>query len=93
MIFNIIKSVAGFFLGSGANLGTANRVAGVVNYAWLLPVLGWIWFHRAENITIQVVLAHAGKPETLELLTTTYFGLSIIVVAVFAFIEFGRRAP
>ena len=90
---DIIKTIIGFVLGKSSDLGTVNRTAGVINYAWALPALGWVWFHRAETFTLQVVLSHNGKPETVSLFTATYLGASLTVGIIWGWIEFNRRAP
>lgn len=92
-IVGVLKMAAGFFLGKSENLGVANRVAGAANYAWALPAIGWLWWHRAENLTLNLVLDHGGHPETISLFTASYLGASLVVGAIFAWIEFGRRAP
>lgn len=80
-------------LGFNPEFGKTNAVAGVINYAWLIPVMGWVWFHRAETIVFQVALNIKDKTEVITLFSTTYLGLSLVVIAIFGYIEVNRRAP
>lgn len=91
-MMNIVTTVLSFLLGKKDELGGVNRATGVINYAWALPALGWVWFHRTETLVLQVVVDQAGKHDIITLLSTTYLGASLVVGAVFLYVEFNRRA-
>lgn len=86
MINNILK-----LLGLFGNSSNTNKATGILNYAWFIPTITWAWWHRAETIIIQVVLNIKGKQEIITLLSTTYLGLSLIILGFFVYIEVNRR--
>lgn len=88
----LIKNVVGIILGFGAGSSLSNKVAGATNYAIFLPVLTWIWFHKAGEITLQILVVDNGKSEVISLLTTTFGGLGLVVVGGLVYVEFLRRS-
>jgi hypothetical protein len=88
IILNILKTVLGFT--DGASL--ANKTSGVINYAIFLPLSGWVWFHKADAVILQMVVEYQGKMETFSLFQTTVGGLALIVAGLFVYVEFLRRS-
>ena len=88
MIWNILKTVFGFT--TGASL--ANKTSGVINYAIFLPLGGWVWFHKADAVILQMVVEYKGKMETFSLFQTTIGGLALVVAGIFVYVEFLRRS-
>lgn len=81
------------FLGFTSDNSNTNKTVGFINYAWMLPALGWVWLHRTETIMFQIVLELKGKNEVINLFSTTYFGLSLVILGIFVYIEVNRRSP
>lgn len=91
-MLNIIQLVLKF-LGFTSDNSKTNTTAGIINYAWMLPALGWVWLRRTETIVFQIVLELKGKNEVINLFSTTYFGLTLVILIIFGYVEINRRSP
>lgn len=91
-MMEIIKNVLGVVLGFGASSSLPNKVAGATNYAIFLPVLTWVWFHKAGELTLQIVVSYSDKSETIKLFNTTFGGLGVIIIGALVYLEFLRRS-
>jgi hypothetical protein len=91
-MMGIIKNILGTLLGFTAGSSIANKASGVVNYAIFLPLGGWVWFHKADAVILQMVVEYKGKMETFTLFQTTIGGLALVVAGVFVYVEFLRRS-